>query len=98
MIFDGFDEPAARVTACLDGLLAILDGPEKVTDGGGDEVLTKTGEKVERILGRFIARLEDFACAPAGTGLPVPRTGGSPPPVPSVVPTALANHRPQPAR
>uniref|UniRef100_UPI002AD4AF39 TIR domain-containing protein n=1 Tax=unclassified Frankia TaxID=2632575 RepID=UPI002AD4AF39 len=72
LIFDGFDELAARVTyqravAHLDTLLAALDNQAKIvvtsraefflTDG---EVLKKTGEKVERTFGRFIVRLEDF--------------------------------------
>ncbi|WP_261558378.1 pentapeptide repeat-containing protein, partial [Frankia tisae] len=88
LIFDGFDELAARVTyarasAYLDGLLAILDGTGSAAGGGAagpnrakvvvtsrteffindDEVLTRTGEKVERTLGRFIVRLEDFTPA-----------------------------------
>ncbi|WP_322753832.1 pentapeptide repeat-containing protein [Frankia sp. Cas3] len=72
LIFDGFDQLAARVTyeravAHLDTLLAALNDRAKIvvtsraefflTD---DEVLRKTGEKVERIFGRFIVRLEDF--------------------------------------
>ncbi|WP_305038906.1 TIR domain-containing protein [Frankia sp. ArI3] len=88
LIFDGFDELAARVTyarasAYLDGLLAILDGTGSAAGGGAagpnrakvvvtsraeffindDDVLKKTGEKVERTLGRFIVRLEDFTPA-----------------------------------
>ncbi|WP_239375850.1 NACHT domain-containing NTPase, partial [Frankia sp. Cj5] len=87
LIFDGFDELAARVTyerasAHLDTILAAFDdrsgsgagGPVAtasrakivvtsraeffLTDG---EVLTKTGEKVERTFGRFIVRLTEFA-------------------------------------
>ncbi|WP_322748902.1 MULTISPECIES: TIR domain-containing protein, partial [unclassified Frankia] len=72
LIFDGFDELAARVTyeravAHLDTLLAALDNQAKIvvtsraefflTDG---EVLKKTGEKVERTFGRFIVRLTEF--------------------------------------
>ncbi|WP_322779093.1 TIR domain-containing protein, partial [Frankia sp. Cas4] len=72
LIFDGFDELAARVTyeravAHLDTLLAALDNQAKIlvtsraefflTD---NEVLTKTGEKVERTFGRFIVRLTEF--------------------------------------
>ncbi|WP_239397050.1 hypothetical protein, partial [Frankia sp. CiP3] len=72
LIFDGFDELAARVTyerasAHLDTLLAALDNQAKIvvtsraefflTD---DEVLKKTGKKVERTFGRFIVRLEEF--------------------------------------
>ncbi|WP_322756786.1 TIR domain-containing protein, partial [Frankia sp. Cas3] len=72
LIFDGFDELAARVTyeravAHLDTLLAALDNQAKIvvtsraefflTD---DEVLKKTGEKVERTFGRFIVRLAEF--------------------------------------
>ncbi|WP_322779083.1 TIR domain-containing protein, partial [Frankia sp. Cas4] len=84
LIFDGFDELAARVTyeravAHLDTLLTALDN--RVDSDSGtmitsrakivvtsraeffltdDEVLKKTGEKVERTLGRFIVRLADF--------------------------------------
>ncbi len=72
LIFDGFDELAARVTyerasAHLDTLLAALDNQAKIvvtsraefflTD---DEVLTKTGEKVERTFGQHIVRLAEF--------------------------------------
>ncbi|WP_322763234.1 pentapeptide repeat-containing protein, partial [Frankia sp. Cr2] len=72
LIFDGFDELAARVTykravAHLDTLLAALDNQAKIvvtsraefflTDG---EVLKKTGEKVERTFGQFIVRLAEF--------------------------------------
>ncbi|WP_239397077.1 hypothetical protein, partial [Frankia sp. CiP3] len=86
LIFDGFDELAARVTyerasAHLDTILAAFDdrsgsgagGPAAtasrakivvtsraeffLTDG---DVLTKTGEKVERTFGRFIVRLTEF--------------------------------------
>ncbi|WP_239342284.1 TIR domain-containing protein, partial [Frankia sp. CiP3] len=74
LIFDGFDELAARVTyerakTHLDTLLAALDNHNQtkivvtsraeffLTD---DEVLKKTGEKVERTFGRYIVRLEEF--------------------------------------
>jgi WD40 repeat protein/3',5'-cyclic AMP phosphodiesterase CpdA len=72
LLVDGFDEVAARVTyeravAYLDILLAALDDQAKIlvtsraefflTDR---EVLTKTGERVEQSLGRFIVRLEEF--------------------------------------
>ncbi|WP_239313967.1 NACHT domain-containing NTPase, partial [Frankia sp. Cj3] len=90
LIFDGFDELAARVTyeragAHLDTILAAFDdrsGTGIGTGAGGPvatasrakivvtsraeffltdgEVLTKTGEKVERTLGRFIVRLTEF--------------------------------------
>ncbi|WP_239331786.1 TIR domain-containing protein, partial [Frankia sp. CiP3] len=86
LIFDGFDELAARVTyerasAHLDTILAALDN-RSGSDAGGpvatasrakivvtsraeffltdDEVLKKTGEKVERTLGQHIVRLTEF--------------------------------------